>query len=411
MTRDTELLNLLLDRYERSGHCLPDKSSRRRVALDMAKGEYAAYRDNDPCIVEINRAAQALETEGLVTLGWRFGNWLLGKIYLNLDLLDQAYERAQRVPLAKMSATLLDIICQEATCLKTPWKLRFLEDEAHHLQKKLRPSRLLPENTKAVRGILKVLQYTENGPEQMRVISTNCFRDSKYLERSLQSSLISIAKAYEPELATYRVLGDKYLTRSVILEQIGILTYPEIFEFCGDVRLVFESATLDAGALRSGFCLQSENLQLLRQIDASNLETLLFVENRTNYRHVILQGVQKGTLVVFHGGFYSPAKRRLFSVLSNGVGASAKALFWGDIDLGGFLMFTRLKKDLFPNLVPWRMGAEELEKYKDRGISRVQDYLALLRAKLNENQIDPACRAAARNVLRTGITIEQEVML
>jgi len=101
-------------------------------------------------------------------------------------------------------------------------------------------------------------------------------------------------------------------------------------------------------------------------------KSILFIENRTNYRHHILKGFEDDTLVVYHGGFYSPTKRILFCLLSESLAPGADSFFWGDIDLGGFLMFSRLKKEIFPDLVPWRMGCEDFEKYKEHGVVRQQ---------------------------------------
>ena len=66
MAPDLDILNLLLDRYERSGHCLPGKQSNRRVALSLTRGEYPPYRENDPYTQEINRAIERLAAEQLV---------------------------------------------------------------------------------------------------------------------------------------------------------------------------------------------------------------------------------------------------------------------------------------------------------------------------------------------------------
>jgi len=410
MTHEDKILHLLLDRYERSGHCLPGKASNRRVGLSMTRGEYPGYRENDPDAEEVNQAVAVLASKGLVTPYWRYEGWLLDRVCLNLDALDRAYAVIGRVSLAKTAETLLSLIGKAETLIQTPWKLRFLEEEMERLQSNLHPSRLLPEDTAQTEAILKVLQYTENGPELMRVISTGCFHDSKYLERYLLPSLVSITKAYEPEMITYRALGDEDLPRNVVLEQLGILVYPEIFEFCGDIRLIFPESAFSTGAFQNGFCLHSENLRTLIKAELAGIHTLFFVENRTNYRYLVLRGVPEKTLLIYHGGFYSPAKRRLFTMLYNSA-PSAKALFWGDIDLGGFLMFTRLKKNIFHSLIPWKMLLEDFEPYKEYGVERSQTYLDTLRAKLEEEQIDPIFSLTARAIIKERVTVEQEIML
>ena len=413
MTREIEIINLLLDRYERSGHCLPGRESGRRVMLHMGRGDYEAYRENDPSAAEINRSVQALAEEGLLSFTWRKGyeNWLLGKVYLNLEFLEQAYARVKREPLALTAATLLAVVQQASTQIQTPWKLQFLEDEIQRLQQNLRPSRLLPKDATQAQAVIEVLQYTENGSELMRVISANCFHDSKYLERTIVSSLASIAKAYDPELVEYRAMGNEYLTQNVALRQLGILTCPEIMEFCGKAHLLFSDGTVASENFQYGFCLHSDNMSLLNGIEISEITTILFVENRTNYRHLVLNGVPDDALIIYHGGFYSPAKHKMFRMLTKGADASVQTLFWGDIDLGGFLMFGRLKKELFPQLVPWNMGLEEFEKYQDYGLVRSQAYLGTLQSKVDEGKIDPALLSVAQAIIKKGVTVEQEIMI
>lgn len=67
MKHDEAILNLLLDRYERSGHCLPGKQSGKRVMLTMSPRTYAPYKDNNPETQNINAYVLLLEKEGLVS--------------------------------------------------------------------------------------------------------------------------------------------------------------------------------------------------------------------------------------------------------------------------------------------------------------------------------------------------------
>ena len=413
MGHDEEILNLLLDRYERSGHCLSGKQSNKRIALTMRPKEYAVYKDNDPKVQEINSIVLAMANEGLISFAWRKGyeNWLLEKVYLELGRLSDAYARVKRVPLVVTAQTLRQLIQLAQEQITTPWKCRFLGDEYTRLCEKLRPSPLFPQDSELAEAVLKVLAYTEQGPELMRVISTNCFRNSKYLEKNLVSKLVSIAKAYEPELMKYRAMEEDVLSQNEVLKQIGILTYPEIYEMHGCIRLVLAEAVVDTGAFGGGFCLQSENVDSLLKLQFGGTKTVLFVENRTNYRRLVLNGGMKDTLIVFHGGFYSQTKRKFFRMIADSLSSSMKVKFWGDIDLGGFLMFTRLKRDLFPELVPYRMDQGEYETYKAFGIERSATYLELLRQRMSDGSYDLIFNPVAEAILAYGRTVEQEIML
>lgn len=413
MEHEACILNLLLNRYERSGHCLPGGATNRRVSLSLSRGEYPPYRGNDPAVMEVNGVVLSLAKEGLVSYTWQksYEGWLLDKVYLNLERLSQAYERASRTPLADTATVLSRLLHQARGEIRTPWKRRFLAEEQSRIEKKLRPSRLLPESEAQVKELLKVLAYTEQGPELMRVISANCFHDSKYLERHLLSRLCSIARAYEPNLLAYRTMGEEILTQRVVLEQIGILSSSETIEFCGPVKLVFPEIALSTQPFQRGFCLQSENLERVSGIAMEGVHSLLFVENRTNYRSTLFRGITEGQAVVFHGGFYSPVKKQFFQMLAQVLPRGAQVLFWGDIDLGGFLMFTRLKRELFPGLMAYRMGVEDYCAYRKCGVERNSRYLELIRQNMEDQTFDPIFIPVAEAILEHAVTVEQEIML
>ena len=413
MKHDDAILDLLLDRYERSGHCLPGKQSDKRVMLAMSAKSYPPYKNNSPETQNINAAVMGLETEGLVSYSWRKGyeSWLLDKVYLNLDRLPAAYARIRRTPLAQTAQALQQLIMDAQSRITTPWKLAFLRDEHQRLSEKLRPSQLLPQEPAIAEAILRVLAYTEQGSELIRIISTNCFRDSKYLEQHLESKLVSIARAYEPELTKHRAMEEDVLSKNEVLKQIGILTYPEIFEMHGNIYLTLENTDLLIGAFQHGFCLQSENAELLQGISLDEIQRIVFVENRTNYRHMVMSGGSQDTLIVYHGGFYSQAKRRFFQLLADSLPDGTAVQFWGDIDLGGFAMFTRLKRDLFPTLEPYRMGLDDYEAYRKHGLVRSSTYLESVGKQMTEGTFDPIFHPVARAIIHNGQTVEQEIML
>ena len=45
-----------------------------------------------------------------------------------------------------------------------------------------------------------------------------------------------------------------------------------------------------------------------------------------------------------------------------------KYLHWGDIDVGGFRMFVRLKGQIVPELMPYRMDRASLEAYRGQAM-------------------------------------------
>lgn len=90
--------------------------------------------------------------------------------------------------------------------------------------------------------------------------------------------------------------------------------------------------------------------------------------------------------------------------------AKDKVYYWGDIDMGGFNMFCRLKRNIFPTLEPLNMDCSCFEKYREKGLARNEDYIQrLLRLKGNENY--SVFSTVIDLIAQYGVTVEQEAFL
>ena len=92
---------------------------------------------------------------------------------------------------------------------------------------------------------------------------------------------------------------------------------------------------------------------------------VLTIENKANYRHYVAGDIQADELVVYLGGFHSPGKRLFLRQLREAVtqqGASVAFHHWGDLDYGGILILQSLRDAVLPELMPWRMEPEWLQK-------------------------------------------------
>ena len=113
--------------------------------------------------------------------------------------------------------------------------------------------------------------------------------------------------------------------------------------------------------------------------------------------------------MIYHGGFLSPQKRRLFTLIANGADTTTNIRFWADIDMGGFQMFQQLQ-ELIPALVPMRMSGEFVDKFHEHGLARSKEYLSALKTDLNNGKY-LLFKDAIERILNFGVTIEQEAFL
>ena len=123
----------------------------------------------------------------------------------------------------------------------------------------------------------------------------------------------------------------------------------------------------------------------------------------------MLSEKQPEELVVYHGGFLSPQKKRLVTLIAHAASETTTIRFWADIDVGGFRMFRHLQ-ELIPSLMPMRMSGEFVDSFHEHGLARSEAYLSSLRIDM-ENGKYPLFRDAIERILNYGVTIEQETFL
>jgi len=141
-----------------------------------------------------------------------------------------------------------------------------------------------------------------------------------------------------------------------------------------------------------------------------NINEVFFIENRTNYRQMILNGIQRNTVIIHHGGFYSPLKGELFRKLFENAHREIKFYFWGDIDLGGFNMYDRLKQNIVLSLMPYRMDKQSFLAGKHLGEKRNHEYLHKImkyQKQCNHHMFDEVIQC----ILAAEVTVEQECLL
>lgn len=170
-----------------------------------------------------------------------------------------------------------------------------------------------------------------------------------------------------------------------------------------------ECLEYEARAYPYGIALPSTAVDSISAIDLSHIQKIVFIENKTNYDEYLISELKPDTLAVYHGGFLSPQKKKLISKIAAAISESITVFFWADIDLGGFQMFAHLQQ-LITNLQPMRMSGEDVALHWQNGLNRSEEYLDRLRKAWSE-KIYPLFDSAIQEILKRGVTIEQETFL
>lgn len=224
----------------------------------------------------------------------------------------------------------------------------------------------------------------------------------------LNTDEATIARKYNTQLAA--ACTEAELGARDQLAFLGIYARPELYELSGDCAICLKKGELRLSAAEPyGLALPSTLVSEIVDIELKNICCITFIENKTNYDEYLLAEKQPEELVVYHGGFLSPRKKKLFEKLAAAAGETMQIRFWADIDLGGFCMFENLQT-VFPQFEPMRMEGRFVEQYHKNGLKRPEQYLKKLKEERNAGRHTLFVDAIDK-ILQYGVTIEQETFL
>lgn len=403
------ILQRLLDKYEKSKHLRQPGVSNRRVMLRTDQGDLPEYRYETAEIRDrFNLAAKRLEQDGLIQIEYVQGRPVIVAIVLNLNQIDQAYQAANRTHPARIAAEICALIQEELAKINTAWIRAWRDCTCQEVGQTWRIPAFYKQGTVYARDFLRLLvcyDQLDGGAVTTRAFSSTCFHDSKRFEREFQGDFLRAAVRFHPALAEFNAIEEP--SDRELLAFLGIDSHPELFLLSGLCSLTTTAGEVDISPLfPHGIALPGSVVDELIAIHFQNIKRIVLIENMTNYIEFLRAEIAPDELVVYHGGFASPKKRQFLQKIAESLHPGISVCFWADIDLGGFQMFALLQ-ELFPQLKPMRMAAEDVARLAPYGLARKGSYLQRLQTAL-EQQTHPLFDDAIRMILHNGVTIEQE---
>ena len=404
------ILNRLINKYESSAHLLHPGQSRRRVMLRVDKNELPEYNVESATTRDAyNAAANGLEEDGLIDLQWAPDRPLITHFYLNLANVDQAYEALGRPHPAQQAERFIHLLHENTRSISTDWIHDWVRELRQNAGETYRIPSIYQKNAGLIGDLLCAFRHYDGLHGQsisIRAFSIQCYHDSKRFEHDVQGEFLRIARQYNNELA--ELCADEDIKEREQLSCLGLLARPELFEFSGRLSLETETGIVELAPLFPwGIALPSTQIDRIQRFHLEKILTVTFIENKTNYDTYIQRELKDDEMAIYLGGFLSPAQKRLFQVIAFNLSEKAVVRLWSDIDLGGFRMFEQLQQ-IFPALIPIRMSAEDVARYKDKGLTRSAAYMERLRQAAQEKRF-PLFDDVIRAMLDCGVTIEQEV--
>lgn len=406
------LLSHLLDKYENSKHLTHPGTSKRRVMLRIEKHEFPEYIYEEAQVRdEWNDIVNGLETRGLISAQWVDGRPVLSRVVLNLEHISECYQLTGRTHPKELAQTVIERMTARLSGVTTDWILAWRDDICRQAEETLRVPSYCKKNLALLNQLLTAfVEYDSLAGESitMRAFSGKCYQNTKTFEREVRDIFLRIASTYCAgliEACEQSEMGEREQ-----LAYLGIYARPELYELAGNCVIQTEQGEISvAAAATYGLALPSSGVDAIQSFDMSTIQKLIFIENKTNYDEFVLSELRSRELVVYHGGFLSPQKRKFFKKMAAALQNQTETVFWADIDLGGFRMFERLKA-IFPTLTPMRMSAEDVTAHHVTGLVRSEHYLKTVEAALACGEY-PLFHMAMKKILEYGVTIEQEVFL
>lgn len=373
------ILNKLLDKYEKSKSYT--ETTNRRIIVKMSEiKEYDIenYEQRELC----HSILAELKKRKLIDLSWeKFQeNHILEEVWLIKENVPEVYKELHRINPKENYKIILKQI--ESKKFSQKWIQKFIEDMKKHMEEKQKESTFLPlekseEILKALCEIDMMLTKGNNIMTLKRVFSIKCYKNSKYFEKNIEKNIVRIIKKY---------MHLEELKDDEILAEIGIVRYPEIIEFCGDIECIIKGKNIEYSSITQGSYINGDTISSIENLKVNpNITQIIFIENKANYIDYIRNKRDK-ELVIYHGGFYSPIKGEFFKKLYNSTkNMNIKYFHWSDIDIGGFELFVRLRDNIIPELKPMMMDKQTLSKYIDYASSFDEEYRnKLIKLKQNE---------------------------
>ena len=342
-------------------------------------------------------------------LEWVKGRPVLSAVVLRLDRIMPCYAAAERVHPRVRAKQVTDAVRAGLGGTAVPWIAAWRDDVCKSADEEMKVPAFCKKDTAILRDLLCAFrEYAAlSGSITMRAFSSRCFSDTKYFERNVRDLFLTIARKYDTELAL--ACDENKLGEREQLAYLGVYARPELYELAGNCTIRTNQGSICIGAAPYGLAIPGTLVDFITEIDLAAIRCITFIENKTNYDAYVLSEKQPEELVVYHGGFLSPQKKRLVTLIAHAASETTTIRFWADIDVGGFRMFRHLQ-ELIPSLMPMRMSGEFVDSFHEHGLARSEAYLSSLRIDM-ENGKYPLFRDAIERILNYGVTIEQETFL
>jgi hypothetical protein len=260
------------------------------------------------------------------------------------------------------------------------------------------------ETNKALYGLNEL--FKNDRESSKRKWSILLYRDSKEWEK-LEKRIISVIRKYI-------LLDIDEYTDDDIFQLFGISQKPMMVKLFGKFSIQTETGGIEFQSDRYGVGIHPTSLQI-RKIVMFEVDAVVTIENETSYYdYVEYCHLNKlNHLVIYLGGFHNSARRMLLVHIYDHVinhNLRVKFFHWGDIDLGGMLIWRDLCNKTGIPFIPYKMDGNTYIHFHKDGKVCLSPYLNKLSTLLDNNEFIPF-HDVIKLILEHKRRIEQEIVI
>lgn len=394
MKKDLEnnILNKLLDKYEKSklskGGTAVNRSIKLNTKDDVLKSytSFDSYKysdDNDAVI-------RKLESQGFIIA--EFDNETFKSLTLNISNINSIYEYLNR---NKPSDELNEIRKILNQYNYNNFMDMFLEYVSSYIDEKYDFPKNYFSNADQLKLILRVFSkmFELTGEIKKRDFSAKYLGDSKIFE-TVQGRIIKIIKDFD---------GNEYTSDDDVLASYNIVKNSSYAMVKNKLIFKINNSILNLNDLKYELLLSDEMIESLALIN-SEVSKIITVENLTSFYSIN----DVSSVIIYLAGFHNHTKQKLLLKIYEKY-PLADYFHFGDIDVGGFLIFNNLIEKTKIPFKPYKMSISELENNKTKLKGLTENDKKRLNKMLNDSRFNIFYNTI-RYMLENNVKLEQEIL-
>lgn len=349
MNLESEILNALINAYERSKVSKGQNKVHKDIKLDITHSVFDKHRNNDNGELEI--AIQRIERSGFAKASYT-RNSQLQCIVLNLDndSIEKLYKYLKRDNPKNLIARYKELFQNRLNCCQIvrDFSIKMIEllDE-----KRLNAVQQYVSNESDLVDICNAIEAMSSLEEdvQERIFCAKLFSDSKKFN-NLRSKISKIIRDFSDE---------PFDEDEDVIANMGVIKNTAYAFIKGDLIVKVNNQIINLKEYREPLALSDCSIKAI-EIKNAGANSLYTIENLTSFD--IFN--KKDSVVVYLGGFHNAVKRELIKKIHQAM-PNITYYHYGDIDAGGFYILNHLRKKTGIKFNSFMMGIDELERFRD----------------------------------------------